>query len=194
MSTNEPEKIALIDLDGTLVDYDLAMRTQLQLLAAPGEVLAEDIYEDKNNSEHIANRMSLIKRTPGFWRSLPRIDTGMLVYDLLGQLGYRRMILTKGPKRTTAAWTEKMDWCRQNVLDADVTITQDKGLVYGKVLFDDYPPYIARWLEWRPRGKVIMLDTVYNKGAYEGDPRVLRIRRGSFHEITEPAIRTFLEG
>ena len=40
--------------------------------------------------------------------------------------------------------------------DQRITITQDKGLVYGKVLVDDYPVYVVRWLEWRPRGLVIM--------------------------------------
>jgi hypothetical protein len=48
--------------------------------------------------------------------------------------------------------------------DAQVTITQDKGLVYGKVLFDDWPGYITRWLEWRPRGLVLMLDHSWNQG------------------------------
>lgn len=191
--TQEHDKIALIDLDGTLVDYDHAMKTQLELLASPGEVLPEDIYGDE--TPHLLNRMSLIKRIPGFWRSLPKIETGMQVYDLLGELGYSRMILTKGPKRTTPAWTEKVDWCREHTPEAGITVIQHdkihKGLVYGKVLFDDYPPYIEQWIKWRPRGKVIMLDSVYNRD-FLVHPQVLRIKRGAFRDVTEPLIREFL--
>tara|TARA_Y100000310_G_C20512920_1_gene729762 strand:+ start:436 stop:588 length:153 start_codon:yes stop_codon:yes gene_type:complete len=44
-----------------------------------------------------------------------------------------------------------------------MTITEDKGIVYGKVLVDDYPCYIKRWLENRPRGLVIMPAHSYNR-------------------------------
>jgi len=46
----------------------------------------------------------------------------------------------------------------------DITITRDKGLVYGKVLVDDWPEYIERWLKWRPRGIVIMPANSANLG------------------------------
>jgi 5'-nucleotidase len=45
-----------------------------------------------------------------------------------------------------------------------VTITMDKGLVYGKVLVDDYPEYALRWLKWRKRGLVIMPNQPWNQG------------------------------
>lgn len=45
----------------------------------------------------------------------------------------------------------------------DITITRDKGLVYGKVLVDDYPGYIERWLKWRKNGLVIMPASKSNK-------------------------------
>ena len=67
---------------------------------------------------------------------------------------------------------------------ADVTVTHDKGLVYGKVLFDDYPPYIERWLEHRPRGKVLMLETPYNRSF--SHPNVLPILR---HKSLQPEQR-----
>jgi hypothetical protein len=54
----------------------------------------------------------------------------------------------------------------------DITITRDKGLVYGKVLVDDWPEYINRWLEWRPRGLVIMPANEANKGYFH--PQVIR--------------------
>ena len=36
-------------------------------------------------------------------------------------------------------------WCQHHLPGVPVTITMDKGLVYGKVLVDDYPPYVERW-------------------------------------------------
>jgi hypothetical protein len=48
------------------------------------------------------------------------------------------VILTQGPRRNANAWTGKKLWIDRNLgPDTDVTITRDKGLVYGKVLVDD---------------------------------------------------------
>jgi hypothetical protein len=39
----------------------------------------------------------------------------------------------------------------------------DKGLVYGALFYDDFPPYMEAWLRHRPRGLGIMPVTGYNK-------------------------------
>jgi 5'-nucleotidase len=44
-----------------------------------------------------------------------------------------------------------------------VTITMDKGLVHSKLLVDDYPKYVPRWLRWRKRGMVILPDQHCNR-------------------------------
>ena len=63
------------------------------------------------------------------------------------------------------AWGEKLEWCRLHLPeDVQVTLTEDKGLVYGRVLVDDWPPYVLRWLEWRKRGLVIMPAREWNEG------------------------------
>jgi hypothetical protein len=72
------------------------------------------------------------------------------------ELGYYLSILTQGPKANPVAWSHKVKWCFKHVPNIDITITRNKGLVYGKVLMDDYPEYIQQWLEHRPRGLVIM--------------------------------------
>lgn len=73
-------------------------------------------------------------------------------------------ILTKGPRTKSMAWKEKVEWCNKYLLfQHGITITGDKGLVYGKVLVDDYPSYILSWLMWRPRGIVIMPAHKYNE-------------------------------
>ena len=157
----EKENVALFDLDGTLANYEKSLRKELDLIKSPDEVYPEDLW---NGAEWLENRMSMIKKTPGFWSNLEKIKAGFEVLETAYDVGFENMILTKGPRKTHSAWTEKVIWCENNIdEDYSVTITHDKGLVYGRVLCDDWPPYIKRWLEWRPRGLVIMLDWHYNK-------------------------------
>jgi 5'-nucleotidase len=149
------EKIMLVDMDGTLCDYDRAMTLGLNRLKSPAED-SHDIYND-DAPPYIKSRMDLIKLQPGWWRTLPTFKLGFDVLEMGGNMGFERHVLTKGPFRTTSAWTEKVEWCRENLpKDVKITITEDKGLVYGRVLVDDYPEYMLRWLKWRPRGVGIM--------------------------------------
>ena len=97
------------------------------------------------------------------------------------------MILTQGPRRVPEAWSGKKEWIDANLGDVDVTITRDKGLVYGKVLVDDYPKYAERWLEHRPRGLVIMPEHKYNKGY--SHPNVVRYDGSNLDEVREVLTR-----
>ena len=152
------ENIALFDLDGTLADYDGAMLRDLPLLAAPGEPAYSLYHEDL--PAHIEARKNAISRQPGWWSSLEELALGFDVLRECIALSFQIHVLTKGPRSKPAAWKEKVEWFQQHVLplapEADITITLDKGLVYGKVLVDDFPPYMLRWLEHRPRGLGIM--------------------------------------
>ena len=92
------------------------------------------------------------------------------------------MILTQGPKKNPASWSGKKKWIDKNLgQDVDITITRDKGLVYGKVLVDDYPGYIEKWLQWRERGLVIMPANELNK--YFVHPQVIRYDGTNLNEI-----------
>lgn len=178
MTTKESERIALLDMDCSLADFELSMYEKLVELMSPEELASinlEQFSYPNDVPDWFRARKTLIKKQPGFWSGLPVIEFGMDLYQLLGTLGYIRMILTKGPRNNSLAWYEKTLWCQEHVPDAGVTITHDKGLVYGKVLYDDYPPYVLRWLEWRPRGKVLMLDSKHNQGFQH--PNVLRCYR-----------------
>jgi hypothetical protein len=75
--------------------------------------------------------------------------------------------------------------------DVDITITRDKGLVYGLVLVDDWPKYILRWLKWRPRGLVIMPASTSNEKFKH--PQVIRYdgSRESFDQV-DTAMRKVL--
>lgn len=181
----EHDPIALIDMDGTIANYDRAMRAGLEAIASPDDPPIDKI-DIHNSPSWIEARCDLIKQQPYFWTNLERIEVGFRVVQILRECGYKLMVLTKGPRRTTSAWTEKRDWCHVHLPDVPVTITEDKGLTYGKVLFDDFPPYIQAWLEWRPRGKVLMLDYPYNREFTH--PNVFRIKE----ETTNEEIKSFL--
>jgi len=223
MSKAEP--IALVDLDGTLADFDAAMSERLDATTSPAEkllpaiqayiragdvaaavrlsqapeddeevraVLSRQVITDREwDIPHIKERRRLIKTQPGFWRNLPRLEVGFQVLDLLRKHGFTLNILTKGPLHTTNAWTEKVEWAKEHVPDGAITICTNpeeptiegggKSLVYGKVLFDDWPGYIRPWLKHRPRGFVIMLDHPWNADFEHSN--VFCVRRASQRTI-----------
>jgi FMN phosphatase YigB (HAD superfamily) len=176
------EPIALFDLDGTLADYDSAMRRDMRLLQSPGEPDWGAHIEDE--PEYLRERSSLIRRVPGWWENLDKHPPGFEILSVARELKFQCHVLTKGPASASSSWTEKLRWCQKHVPDLLVTVTQDKGLVYGKVLVDDWPPYVRRWLEWRPRGLVIMPAHPWNEGVTH--PNVIRyVDRQSLTEVRE---------
>lgn len=174
--------IALIDLDGSVADYDGAMRRDLKRILK-GTKVPPQVEE---------NIGSLIRQTPGWWERLEVLKLGQDIVAALHELAFRLVVLTKGPRRAVNAWTEKVKWVRQNLPTASVTIVEDKGLVYGKVLVDDFPDYISRWLKWRPRGLVLMPAQPWNKGFKH--PQVKRIRNTRDLEKVIPLLRRIANG
>ncbi len=164
------DHVALIDLDGTVADYDKAMNEAMLALASPGEPSYAGQWDDV--PPHIEARRKLIKNTPGFWQNLEKIPLGFEIVEELRLLEFSLHVLTKGPKKSFSAGSEKMIWCAEHLSDAAVTISMDKSLVYGKVLVDDYEPYFSAWLEVRPRGQVVCVAHPWN--AHVTDPRVFR--------------------
>jgi 5'-nucleotidase len=152
---SKTELVALVDMDGTLCDYDAAMQRDLEKLRSPGESLSVPA-EEEQAPLWLRERCDLIRRQPGWWRNLARFKLGFDVLTEIQALGFDVHVLTKGPLAAPSAWTEKLEWCQQHLAGVPVTITRDKGLVYGKVLVDDWSPYAERWLRWRPRGLVIL--------------------------------------
>ena len=155
------EKIALFDMDGTLADYDKQLHEDMERLRGPEEPTST---HRELMPQHLVNRMKLIKSQKDWWFNLPKIEAGFRVLSIAKEIGFKIHILTKGPTTTPQAWTEKVLWCQKNIgSDVDITIAQDKGLVYGRVLVDDFPDYMERWLKYRPRGLGIMPLANYNK-------------------------------
>lgn len=157
------ENICLVDLDGTLVSYEKKLLQDLKRLASPKEPpLTRPPRDDA--PDYLRARSDLIRANSNWWATLPKLKLGMDMWYLAGELGFRRVILTQGPKRNPSAWKGKKIWIDNNLgNETDVIITRDKGLVYGKVLVDDWPEYVEKWLKWRPRGLAIMPSSKYNE-------------------------------
>lgn len=172
------ELVALVDMDGTLCDYQGAMRRDLERMRSPAEPALTDEFED---TPWMRARQDIIRRQPGWWAALERRQQGFDVLEELRALEFELHILSKGPANSTGAWAEKLQWCQAHVPDARVTVTMDKGLVYGKVLVDDWPEYILRWLTWRPRGLVIVPAQPWNAGF--SHPNALRYDGTNLDEV-----------
>lgn len=175
------DRIALFDLDGTLVDYDQRLRVDLQRIASPWDPPIENLYE--NLPPYIEARRHVITSQAGWWLGLDPFRLGWDVLEVVKELGFRIVILTKAPFGKPMAWTEKVQWCDQHLKGhiEGITMTHDKGLVYGKVLVDDFPAYVERWLEWRPRGLVIMPAHPHNEGFTH--PNVIRYDGTNLPEV-----------
>ncbi len=197
---DEDDKIALIDLDGSIADYDGVMKRELDKLRDPSEPPVKDRYTDRENNEiretpHLEARRKLIQAKPGFWRNLPRHPLGFQIVEVMRSLKFKLQILTKGPSSTPGAWSEKFEWCKANIPDASVTVTEDKSGSYGRVLLDDWPPYFIPWLKHRTRGVVIMVAQPWNtdmslfieqaKGLGILNPRIVRYDGTNLNEVQE---------
>lgn len=177
----QSDLVALVDLDGTLADYDSAMTEAMRSVQDPSEAPYGSRYEpDGTRKEipHVEARRRLIQRQPGFWRGLKPLALGFDVVKELRSLGFELHVLTKGPALVFSAWSEKVEWSQTHISDAVVTITGEKSLVYGRVLVDDYPPYFEKWLNVRPRGLVVCVAQSWNehfgRGGRSEHPNVVR--------------------
>lgn len=166
----ETKPIALIDMDGTLADFEQAMNTALISMRSPHE--PQVLYARDDDPPYIRTRRKYIKNLPGFWLGLPPLQQGFQIVDLLASFDFELHILTKAPSNTPAAASEKIQWCLKYIPEALITISDKKSLVYGKILVDDWPEYIDAWLKYRPRGTVIMPAHPYNE--HYSHPNVLR--------------------
>ena len=160
--SSKPRPIALVDLDGTLCDFSASILEGLAELREPGDRLLDETA--LNPPLHIIARRKKIMSAPGFWRNLRPIPAGIRLIDLLTTLRFDTFVLTKGPSDNGLAWTEKFEWCRKHVPEVRVIIAEDKAIVHGDVLVEDWPPYAIRWRNYCPNGLVIVPKQQWNVG------------------------------
>ena len=176
------ENIALFDMDGTLCDYESSLLAELNKIRSTEEPKLEYIMH-KNVPDYIKARKDLIINKEEWWANLPKFQLGFDIWKIAEELGYRKMILTQAPRKNPNALSGKLKWIQKNLGDVEFTMTRDKGLVYGKILVDDFPEYINRWLDWRPRGLVIMPANDSNKD-YKHD-QVIRYDGSNLEYVKE---------
>lgn len=181
----------MVDMDGTLADFDGGMKAWLTKIGSPDEVAKGDHYflEQTDEPPHIRERRRLIKLVPGFWKNLETLRVGMEIFSYLVKLRFQISILTKAPKHNPNAWSEKVEWCNNRlptqIVDGNeigMNIVTTKSLVYGKVLVDDWPAYIAPWLKRRPRGLVIMPAQPWNVGF--GHNNIIRVTNDADNSLS----------
>lgn len=175
--------IALFDLDGSLADYVNQLCDDLNSLATPDEeiVTPKNLYLI-NKLPHIKKRLKLIKNQTGWWVNLKPIENGIKILNLAKEIGFDIHILTKGPTKAPIAWKEKLEWCQKNIpFEVGIHISTEKSMVYGKMLYDDYPQYMDSWLSKRPRGLGIMPVTDYN--SYYSNAQVVNWNGQNIEEV-----------
>lgn len=185
--------IGLFDLDGSLADYEAQLKRDLT------KILGEEDLKKFNElgmwkadeQEPFKSLIRLIKNQSNWWKNLPLIGEGLVIFDLSTNIGFKNHILTKGPKHYPQAWKEKVEWCQQLFgKDIDIHITSDKGMVYGKFLYDDYPDYMLCWLKRRPRGLGIMPVNKFNKDF--SHPRVIKWDGTNYDEVKAALEKCFV--
>lgn len=159
-------KIALVDLDGTMADYDGAMEAAYDRLVLPGELgyrAACEKYGRMSLPDPLWERCQLIKSRPGWWRNLPMLQAGDQIVDILRHLGYEIHIASRGPTGHPQAWTEKVQWVQDRMpFVKAIHITEDKSMLHGDVLVDDWPSYCDKWIQRNSRGLIVMPAHDYN--------------------------------
>jgi len=179
------DDIGLFDLDNSLAGYDVSMEKDYDSLKSPSDPPYKS-FNEENYPDYILKRIAMIKRQSGWWRNLPKLENGFKVFNLAKEIGFRNMVLSKGPSKNFLAWAEKVEWVRESLPDTEIILSEDKGLVYGKFLYDDYPKYIRAWLENRPRGLVIMPVYEFNQDFYH--PNVLRYDGKNIEQVKKALI------
>ena len=181
------EDVALFDMDGTLCDFEGSLLEKLEELRSPKEPKWDSPIRDA--PEYIKRRTKMITHSEEWWANLPRFQLGWDILEIARSLDYEIMILTQGPRRNPAAWKGKKLWIDKNLgEETDITITRNKGRVYGKVLVDDFPGYIEGWLKFRERGIVIMPASQTNE--YFTHPNLIRYDGTNLEQVREALVLT----
>lgn len=182
------ETIVLFDMDDTLFDHNGQLIRDLEKLSNPSEPKLTESNLFKL-PQYIRERTFRIREKKEWWANLPRFQLGWDIWNLTEELDYSREILTKANLKNPAMWMGKVECIVKNMGDrTPLTITSSsKSRHYGRVLVDDFPEYCSNWLNYRPRGLVIMPAHEYNK--HFSHPQLIRYDGTNLEEVREALIR-----
>lgn len=157
------QKTALFDMDETLCD---TWGQTIKDLSSyfPQEALMNLIpYEDSMPLE-IRKKIKEIRNQKDWWRTLPTIESGTQLWQYMRGLGFETALATKGPYLQPQAWGEKLQWQKEILPEADEIIisSKNKNRIDGDVLVDDWPTYVAGFLENHSKSVAIVPERQYN--------------------------------
>jgi len=180
---NKLRPIGLIDMDGTLCDYDAAIIRDLKKISSPNDPEPSTYCFDNNIPNWAQDRIDLIRNQPGWWSNLSTYHLGIHIFYTAKSLGYDIQVLTKGPKSKPQAWAEKVLWVQRNLPDGIPVnvVGRDKCNFYGRFLCDDYVPFLEQWLSNRERGLGILIVNDRNRDYHH--PGVIRYDGNNLEEV-----------
>ena len=175
-----PQRIALIDLDSTIADYEKAMTRDLKKLMGPDEQFVFPSF-GVVVPDYVMERVKMIRQIPGWWRNLEPIESGFKIVNILRDFGYDINVLTACPSSAFNSATEKYEWCAKYLPYATVSTSKNKFLMYGRLLFDDRSAYVTEWLARRPNGLAIVPAKEWNKDLVH--PQVIKWDGSNIYEV-----------
>lgn len=182
--------MCLFDLDGTLANHDGALIKDMSSIMSPNELPFVRKNEDEKEPAYIKERIRLIRSQRNWWENLDILPLGFAIYEMARKIGFQIHVLTKGPWSTPYGWSEKVIWVRKHLHeDVKICLVEDKSIVYGRILVDDYPPYVKDWLKYRPRGLVIMPAHPYNEQFKH--PQVIRCDGSNMNDVSVAMIKAY---
>lgn len=156
------DNVILFDMDGTLCDWFGKIIKDLNTIKGPDEPEITEIPKG-GIKKYLRTRLDVLMQRIDWWVDLEPLPLGMDLWNIAGELGFERMILTQGPRRNPEAWTGKKIWVDKFLgIDTKVTITRDKSIVDGAILIDDWPLYVLPWLQEHPSRSVILPQGPHN--------------------------------
>jgi hypothetical protein len=184
----EIETIVLFDMDDTLFDHNGQLLRDLERISSPSEpkITESELFHVPH---YIKKKLIEIRKTKSWWANLPKFQLGWDIWDIAGELGYRREILTKANLKNPSMWMGKVECIIKNISDkTPLTITSaSKSRYRGRVLVDDYPLYCSEWLDRNQKGSAIMPAHTYNSDF--SHPRLTRYDGQNLEQIREVLIR-----